>query len=99
LGTQPRQLVAGRNRRFGNHLCPHHQGSDVMMGTEMVLEMSVSSCNQLTRLRAREDFIEFSRRESFKLYKIGECLKKSVADVNDVNISYYATVLDGEPYF
>jgi hypothetical protein len=35
-GTQPRQLVAGRN--------------------------------QLTRLCAREDFIEFSRRESFKLY-------------------------------
>jgi hypothetical protein len=27
-GTQPRQLVAGRNRRFGNCLCPHHQGSD-----------------------------------------------------------------------
>jgi hypothetical protein len=39
-----------------------------MMGPEMVPEMSVSSCNQLTRLCAREDFIEFSRRESFKLY-------------------------------
>jgi hypothetical protein len=24
-GTQPCQLVAGRNRRFGNYLCPHHQ--------------------------------------------------------------------------
>jgi hypothetical protein len=35
----------------------------------MVPETSVSSCNQLTRLCAREDFIEFSRRESFKLYK------------------------------
>jgi hypothetical protein len=28
-GTQPRQLVAGRNQRFGNYLCPHHQGCDV----------------------------------------------------------------------
>jgi hypothetical protein len=39
-----------------------------MMGTEMVPETSVSTCNQLTRLIAREDFIEFSCRESFKLY-------------------------------
>jgi hypothetical protein len=39
-----------------------------MMGTEVVPETSVSSCNQFTRLCAREDFIEFSRRESFKLY-------------------------------
>jgi hypothetical protein len=38
-----------------------------MMGTEMVPETSVSSCYQLPRLCAREDFIEFSRRESFKL--------------------------------
>jgi hypothetical protein len=38
------------------------------MGTEIVPETSVSTCNQLTRLCAREDFIEFSRRESFKLY-------------------------------
>jgi hypothetical protein len=30
--------------------------------------LSDSTCNQLTRLRAQEDFIEFSRRESFKLY-------------------------------
>jgi hypothetical protein len=29
-----------------------------MMGTEMVPETSDSSCNQLTRLIAREDFIE-----------------------------------------
>jgi hypothetical protein len=28
-GNQPYQLVIGRNRRFGNHLRPHHQGSDV----------------------------------------------------------------------
>jgi hypothetical protein len=28
-GTQLRQLVAGRNRRFRNYLCPHHQGFDV----------------------------------------------------------------------
>jgi hypothetical protein len=39
-----------------------------MMGTETVPETSVSICNQLTRLCAREDFIEFSRRESLKLY-------------------------------
>jgi hypothetical protein len=39
-----------------------------MMGTEIVPETSVSSCNQLTRLCAREDFTEFSRRESFKLF-------------------------------
>jgi hypothetical protein len=32
---------------------------NLMMGKEMVAEMSVSSCNQLTRLCAREDFIEF----------------------------------------
>jgi hypothetical protein len=30
-----------------------------MMGTEVVPETSVSSCNQLTWLCAREDFIEF----------------------------------------
>jgi hypothetical protein len=39
-----------------------------MMGTEIVPETSVSTRNQLTRLCAREDFIEFIRRESFKLY-------------------------------
>jgi hypothetical protein len=39
-----------------------------MMGTEMVPETSVSSYNQLTRLIAQEDFIEFSCRESFKSY-------------------------------
>jgi hypothetical protein len=37
------------------------------MGTEIVPETLVSTCNQLTRLSAREDFIEFSRRESFKI--------------------------------
>jgi hypothetical protein len=37
--------------------------------TEMVLETSVlSSFNQLTRLEARENFINFSRHESFKSY-------------------------------
>jgi hypothetical protein len=40
----------------------------LMMGTEMIPETSVSSCNQLTQLCAREDFIEFRRHESFKLY-------------------------------
>jgi hypothetical protein len=41
--------------------------SQPMMGTETVPETSVSTCNQLMLLRAREDFIEFSRRKSFKL--------------------------------
>jgi hypothetical protein len=36
-----------------------------MMGTEMVPETSVCSYNQLTRLIAREDFVELSRRENF----------------------------------
>jgi hypothetical protein len=36
------------------------------MGTEIVPETSVSTYNQLKCLCAREDFIEFSRRESFK---------------------------------
>jgi hypothetical protein len=36
-----------------------------MMGTEII-----SSCNQLAQLCAREDFIEFSRCESFKLYNV-----------------------------
>jgi hypothetical protein len=73
-GTQSRQLIAGRNRLFRNHLCPHHQGCDVTgypersLYTEIVPETSVFTCNQLTRLCAREDFIEFSRRENFKLY-------------------------------
>jgi hypothetical protein len=39
-----------------------------MIGTEIVPETSVYTWNQLTRLCARQDFIEFSRRESFKLY-------------------------------
>jgi hypothetical protein len=39
------------------------------MRMEMVLETSVLSIfNQLTRLEARENFINFSRRESFKSY-------------------------------
>jgi hypothetical protein len=45
---------------------PHHK--TLMMGTEIVPETSVSSCNQLTRLCARGAFIEFSRRKSFKLH-------------------------------
>jgi hypothetical protein len=45
------------------NLCPHHQGHTVM-GTEMVPEMSIVF-NQVLRLIAREDFFNFSRRESF----------------------------------
>ena len=40
-----------------------------MMTKEMVLETLIySPFNRLTRLLDREHFIEFSRRESFKLY-------------------------------
>jgi hypothetical protein len=49
----------------GNKL-PTFQGP---WGTEMVSEMSVIF-NQMTRLRGLEDFINFSRRESFRLYII-----------------------------
>jgi hypothetical protein len=34
------------------------QITTLIMGTKIVLETSVSTCNQLTRLCAREDFIE-----------------------------------------
>jgi hypothetical protein len=44
---------------------PDHQ--TLMMEIEMVLEMSVLF-NQLTLLIAREDFVDFSRRESFRAY-------------------------------
>jgi hypothetical protein len=36
-GNQPRHFVIGRNRRFGNHLLPHHQGSDVTWYLEHLL--------------------------------------------------------------
>jgi hypothetical protein len=39
----------------------------LMMGTETVPE--TLDFNELTRLSAREDFINFSRRESFTSYK------------------------------
>jgi hypothetical protein len=39
----------------------------LMMGTEMVPE--TLDINELTRLSAREEFINFSRRESFTSYK------------------------------
>jgi hypothetical protein len=46
----------------------------------MVPETSVSSFNQLTRLCAREDFIECSRCESFKLYTDLTTLKSLVTN-------------------
>jgi hypothetical protein len=48
----------------------------LMMGTDIVPETSVSTCNQLTRLCAREDFIEFSRRESSELCHLYEFRSK-----------------------
>jgi hypothetical protein len=44
--------------------------TSLMMKIEMVLETSVSFIH-LTRLIAREDFIEFCRRESFRSDKKG----------------------------
>jgi hypothetical protein len=47
-------------QRFGDHLCPHHQGYDMnltlMMETEMIPEM-LENFNHLTWWMAREDFI------------------------------------------
>jgi hypothetical protein len=50
----------------GNEVVPEDQ--TLMMGTEMVPETSVIF-NQLTWLIAREDYINFSRRETFTSYK------------------------------
>jgi hypothetical protein len=58
----------------------------LMMGTEMVPETSVSSCNQLTRLCAREDFIGFSHREIFKLYKVMMMFDKMFCFISDFTI-------------
>jgi hypothetical protein len=46
--------------------CDHSNIIALMMGTETVPEML--DFNELTRLSAREDFINFSRRESFTSY-------------------------------
>jgi hypothetical protein len=62
-GYQPCQLIKNY-WPFRDHLCRQ----TLMMCTEMVPEMSVI-CNQLTRLIAREDFINFNRGESFGSYK------------------------------
>jgi hypothetical protein len=66
---QPCKLVKN-SRHFRDHLCPHHQGQDhqtLVMGTQMVPETSVIY-NQLTRLMAREQIFNFSRRESVPSY-------------------------------
>jgi hypothetical protein len=47
-----------------------------MMGTDMVPETSVIF-NQLTRLSDREDFINFSRHESFAPYTAGNVVALS----------------------
>jgi hypothetical protein len=54
--------VSVLNRRFG-HLVVAAAAVVVVVMTKMVLETSVQY-RYLTRLMAREDFIEFSRRES-----------------------------------
>jgi hypothetical protein len=72
-GSKPFQLWI-KAQRFGDHLRFHYQGNDgnyiipLMMEADMVSE-TLGFYPQLTRLVAREDFIEFSRRESFKSYK------------------------------
>jgi hypothetical protein len=47
----------------------------LMMGTETVPE--TLDLNELTRLSAREEFINFSRRESFTSYIPKNCLRSS----------------------
>jgi hypothetical protein len=62
MGTVPWQVYRGNARGIQSH----HNPDD----GDIVPETSVSTWNQLTRLCARENFIEFSRRESFKFYII-----------------------------
>jgi hypothetical protein len=50
------------------------------MGTELVPETLYS--NELTRLCAREVYIESCRRESFKTYKLKYCLSCNTTDQN-----------------
>jgi hypothetical protein len=61
-GNKPCQLWT-KAQRFGDHLCLH----PLMTEAEMVSE-TLTIYPQLTRLVARENFIEFSRREIFKSY-------------------------------
>jgi hypothetical protein len=49
----------------------------LMMEAEMVSE-TLGFYPQLTRLVAREDFIEFSRRESFKSYILKELIPELI---------------------
>jgi hypothetical protein len=62
-GYQSYQLTEN-DPRFRDHFCRDHP---LTMGKEMLPEMSVAF-NQLTRLTARDDFIDFSRHESFRFY-------------------------------
>jgi hypothetical protein len=66
MSTVPGQVLEGM-LGVSSHI------TTLMMGTEIVPETLVSTCNQLTWLCAQEDFIEFSRRKSFKLYIKNSC--------------------------
>jgi hypothetical protein len=64
-GNKPCQLRT-KAQRFGEHLRLRHQGNiHLMMEAEMFSE-TLGFYPQLTRLVAREDVIEFSRRATFK---------------------------------
>jgi hypothetical protein len=64
-GYQACPLVKNNRPRFRGLFCLHHKDQILMMETEMVPETLVTF-KQLTRLIAGEDFINFSRRESFE---------------------------------
>jgi hypothetical protein len=79
-GYQPRQFSV-LNRRFEDHLGHHHHRSlMMMMMTEMVLETSIQY-KHLMRLIAREDFIEFSLRESLRTYIMLITYEEQVKDL------------------
>jgi hypothetical protein len=74
--NKPSQLWINA-QRFEDHLRLHHQGNDdiiplllmmMMMEAEMVSETLVF-CPQMTRLVARKNFIEFSRRETSSIIR------------------------------
>jgi hypothetical protein len=57
-GHRPCQFVKD-HQRFRDHLCPHHQGNETLV-----------VFNEVTRLMAREDFVNVSRRESITSHMV-----------------------------
>jgi hypothetical protein len=57
-GHRPCQFVKD-HQRFRDHLCPHHQGNETLVVFK-----------EVTRLMAREDFVNVSRRESITSHMV-----------------------------